>query len=75
MPRLSVTVDEKFLQRLNKARDWAGKKTQEQFIKMAIENEIKPFEEQLDELERAEEKIRKKLPLLKRPHGNARVRE
>lgn len=66
MPTLSVKVDEKFLRRFNKAREWAGNQTQEQFMKTALENQVRPYEKQLDELDKAEEKIRKKLPALNR---------
>lgn len=63
MKSLSVKVDENFLRRINKAREWRHQ-TQEQFMKAALETEMKPYKAQLDEWERAEERILRKLPAL-----------
>jgi predicted transcriptional regulator len=63
MRSISAKVDDAFLERINKVCKWE-KKTQEQLVKAALEDRIDRYKEQLDALEKAEEKILKTLPTL-----------
>jgi predicted transcriptional regulator len=62
MPTITVKVDDAFLRRINKVCEWS-KQTQQQLMNEALEDKIKPYKKQLDELEKAEEKIRRTLPM------------
>ena len=62
MPKtISVKVEDALLRRVNKVCEWENW-THQQIVKAALEEKLKSYKKQLDDLEKAEEKIRKTLP-------------
>jgi predicted transcriptional regulator len=72
MRTITAKVDDALLERIQRVCKWESK-TQEQLVRSALEDKIKPYKKQLEELERAEEKIRRTLPhVLNETSGSAK---
>jgi predicted transcriptional regulator len=73
MRTITTKIDDAFLERIQRVCKWENK-TQEQLVRSALEDRIKPYKEQLDALEKAEKDIRNTLPrVLNGPSESAKV--
>jgi predicted transcriptional regulator len=62
MPKqISAKLDDAFLRRVNKVCEWEHS-THQQIVQAALEEKLKSYKKQLDDWEKAEEKIRRTLP-------------